>query len=196
MRTLAPFPLLAISLALLLVIAVGSRTAAAPATLEGEAREFVAAHDLDGINQFKFLSPDIVEAFPPGRSNAANDERLKKYPPASTDWKIEDAHFIYEGDHYAVQWIFQSKWKDNGSIQREATLAFGVVKGGKLVSWTEFFDDSVGELQHDGKMGTYTEKEEAYPWPAKPGMSRPYRTYDSNSVTWKNYPDLSVKLTP
>jgi hypothetical protein len=183
-------------LASLFLLAVGSivLSAADTASSDNSARDFVALH---GDEQFKYLSPDIIEAFPPGRSNGANDLLLKKFPLITSDWKIENHHhkfYVYDGDHYAVQWVFQSKWKDNGSIQREGTLGFGIVKDGKLVSWEEFFDDSVGELQHDGKMKYYTASEEPYPWPAKPGYSRPYRAYDPNSVTWKNYPDLSRKL--
>jgi hypothetical protein len=171
-----------------------AETSAADST-DDSARKFAMAHP--GEEQFKFLSPHIVEAFPPGRSNAANDEALKKFPLITSDWSFEPKNnkfCVFEGDHFSIQWIFESKWKDNGTIQREGTLAFGTVKDGKLTSWTEFYDDSVGELQHDKKMNLYTADEEPYPWPAKPGYSRPYRAYDPNSVTWNNLPDMKRKL--
>jgi hypothetical protein len=190
-----PFLPLVFSLVFGLVLASKIEAADSAASIDDSARQFVKLHP--GIEQFPFFSRDIVEAYPTGRSNAANDDLLKKIPVLTTDWDIDPNDYKYaviEGDHFSVEWFFRSKWKTNGTVQCETTLAFGIVKAGKLVSWTEFYDDSVGEMQHDGKIGTYSRTDAPFPWPPKPGRHRAYRTYDGDSATWKNYPDLKRQM--
>jgi hypothetical protein len=148
---------------------------AAPAPGPDDAATFIATR---GPNQFDFTHPDITEAFPFGRSDAANDKKLADLHAfgALTDFgALDHRHYLVEGDRFAVEWLYHATWKKTGRPQVEASLCFGRVKDQQLISWTEYFDDTVGELQDQHLLPLYAEGEENFPWPGPTGTSRVYR---------------------
>jgi hypothetical protein len=160
-----------------LALAGGFVLAAQAATAPGpdDAAGFIATR---GPNQFDYTHPDIKEAFPFGRSDAANDKKLADSHAfgALTDFgALDHRHYIVEGDRFAVEWLYHATWKRTGNKQVEASLCFGRVKDQQLISWTEYFDDTVGELQDQHLLPLYAESEVNYPWPSPTALSRVYR---------------------
>jgi len=154
-------------------LALAATDAAAPSG--DNAAAFVATR---GTKQFDYTHPQIEEAFPFGRSNAANDKKLEEAHAfgALTDFvALDHRHYITEGNRYVVEWLYHATWKKTGHSQVEASLCFGQVKDQQLYRWTEYFDDTVGELQDQGKLPLYLESEVNYPWPKNATISRVYR---------------------
>ena len=141
----------------------------------GAARKFI---DQVGDNSLKYFADSIEESYPFGRSNKARDEEISKgggMETITTDWKLTNRHYLFDGDWYAVQWFYGATTIKTGKKQLECTLAFGKVKDGKLVVWNEYFDDTVGELEQEGKLPLYQPDETPFPWPAAATLKHPYR---------------------
>lgn len=154
-----------------LVLTAGAATAPGP----DDAATFIATR---GPNQFDYTHPEIKEAFPFGRSDAANDKKLAASHAFGTltDFgALDHRHYLVEGDRFAVEWLYHATWKKTGNRQVEASLCFGRVKDQQLISWTEYFDDTVGELQDQHQLPLYAESEVNYPWPAPTVLTRVYR---------------------
>ena len=94
---------------------------------------------------------------------------------ATSDWKITNKHYMYDGDWYAVEWLYQSTQTSTGLVQRESALSFGKVQDGQLIVWIEYFDDMVGHYQWIGAMPLFEKDEAPFPWPAKSPLKRKYR---------------------
>ena len=127
---------------------------------------------------YKYKSPMIEEAYPFGRSNAANNSKLAKAADGSEvskDAGIRNKHFLAENDWYAVEWNYFATSVATGRKQTESSLCLAQVKGGQIVWWIEYFDDTVGELQMAGKLPLPPETEAPNPWPLKATITRPYR---------------------
>lgn len=141
----------------------------------GAAKKFI---DRVGDDSLKYFADSIEESYPFGRSNKARDEEISKaggMETTSTDWKLSNRHYLFDGDWYAVQWFYGATTIKTGKKQLECTLAFGKVQDGKLVVWAEYFDDLVGELQQEGKLPLYEPDEAPFPWPAAATLKHPYR---------------------
>ena len=139
----------------------------------GAAKKFI---DRVGDDSLKYFADSIEESYPFGRSNKARDEEVAKAGEGtSTDWKLTNRHYLFDGDWYAVQWFYGATTIKTGKKQLECTLAFGKVQDGKLVVWDEYFDDVVGELQQEGKLPYYEPDETPFPWPAAATLKHPYR---------------------
>ena len=133
---------------------------------------------LYGEKWYNYYHPDFEGFFPGGRSNLMHDRYLARvmYGKARTnDWQIFDRQYIFDGEFYAVEWSYRATNVSNGFRQWESTLGIGRIKDGKCILWTEYFDDSVGELQEIGLMPLYDAKEPHFPWPEKAILSLPYR---------------------
>jgi len=133
---------------------------------------------LYGEKWYNHYHSDFEGFFPGGRSNLRHDRYLAKVmygKPRTNNWKIFDRQYIFDGEWYAVEWSYRATNLSNGFEQFESTLGIGHIKDGKCILWTEYFDDTVGELQEIGMMPLYGEKEPHFPWPEKAILSLPYR---------------------
>jgi hypothetical protein len=125
-----------------------------------------------------YQHPELKEAFPFGRSDLANDKKLAALGAfdALTDYEgLDHKHFIVEGNRYAVEWLYHATWKSTKNKQVEASLCFARVKDQLLISWTEYFDDTVGELQDKHLLPLYGDPKELFPWPSPTTTTRIYR---------------------
>jgi ketosteroid isomerase-like protein len=89
------------------------------------------------------------------------------YKKWKTEWKdtrIYPTEFIVEGSRVVARYQFCATNIATGRREAEGTASIGVVKDGKLVSWMEFYDHSVGALQAEGKIPV-DEGAEGYPYP-------------------------------
>lgn len=142
---------------------------------DGAAKKFI---DRVGDDSLKYFADSIEESYPFGRSNKTRDEEIAKgggMETTTTDWKLSNRHYLFDGDWYAVQWFYSATTIKTGKKQLECTLAFGKVQDGKLVVWNEYFDDLVGELQQAGELPFYEPDEAPFPWPAAATLKHPYR---------------------
>lgn len=124
--------------------------------------------------------PDVDEQYPGGRSDRFHRqyvaEALMQRPDLATDdWKIFNKHYMYDGDWFIVEWLYQSTHVATGKVQRESTVAFGKIEDDRLRIWIEYFDDMVGHYQWIGAMKMFELDEEPYPWPAETALRRAYR---------------------
>ena len=120
----------------------------------------------------------MVGPFCFGRSSKKHDDEISQsltLAQASDHITLTNKRYLFDGDWYAVQWVYGATTTKTGRRQTESTLAFGRVKDGKLVVWEEYFDDLVGELQFADKLPLYGPDEEPYPWPAAAKLKHPYR---------------------
>ena len=157
----------------LLALVPGARTQPPPSN--DVAQQFIAR---TGDDALKFFADSIEESYPFGRSNKAHDAEIAKgggMETITTDWKVFNKHYLFDGDWFAVEWFYSATTVKTGGKQLESTLAFGKVQDGKLVVWDEYFDDVVGELEQDGKLPLYDLDEMPFPWPAKAVLKHPYR---------------------
>lgn len=123
---------------------------------------------------------DYEALYPGGRSNRYHDlyvaEAVKRIPGAAIgDWEITHKQYLYDGDWFAVEWLYQSTQTATGHVQRESTLAFGNIQDDKLILWVEYFDDMVGQYQWLGAMPLFGKDEKPFPWPEKSPLKRKYR---------------------
>lgn len=127
---------------------------------------------------FNHKGAAIQESYPFGRSNAAHNATLDKifdFSKVSKDWAILNKRFLVEGDWYVVEWHYHATSVVTGRKQVESSLCLGQIKDQKLVWWIEYFDDSVGILQMEGKLPLPPATEEPMPWPMEAKLKRPYR---------------------
>ena len=133
---------------------------------------------LYGEKWWDYYHADFEGFFPGGKSNLMHDRylaRIRKNTALTVDWQIFKRHYVFDGEWFAVEWFYRATNVSDGFRQWESTLGIGRLKEGKMVLWTEYFDDSVGELQHIGLLPFYGENEAAFPWPEKAALSLPYR---------------------
>ncbi len=127
---------------------------------------------------FDHKHPEIVEGYPFGRSDAANNAALDKvftFTDVSKDFFLRNKRYLAEGDWYVVEWFYGATSARTGAEQIEASLCFGRIKDQKLIEWIEYFDDSVGEMQMAGVLPLYDPGEEPFPWPRATYQRRSYR---------------------
>ncbi len=145
------------------------------ASNEGAARAFISEFGEKWMDHF---AADYASAYPFGRSNKKHDDEISQtltLSQAAENVTLTNKRYLFDGDWYAVQWIYGATSTKTGKRQTESTLAFGCVKDGKLVVWEEYFDDLVGELQFAGELPLYKPDEEPYPWPEAAAIKHPYR---------------------
>lgn len=133
---------------------------------------------LYGETWWDYYHPDYVGLFPGGRSNFYHDAYLAKVRrnhPLTVDWQIFKRQYVYDGEWFAVEWFYRATHVSDGFRQWEGTLGIGRIKDGKMILWSEFFDDNVGNLQRIGLMPFYEESEMPFPWPKKAVLVLPYR---------------------
>lgn len=158
------------------LLAPSLRAQGVPKEPDSVAKAFV---DRVGDGLLDNFADSVDEAYPFGRSNKAHDDEIAKSPAGmhltTTDWKLWNKHFFYDGDWFAVEWFYGATTIKTGGKQIESTLAFGKVKDGKIIIYNEFFDDTVGEMEQSGILPLYTEDEFPFPWPAGAKIKHPYR---------------------
>lgn len=98
-----------------------------------------------------------------------------KLNPITENWEIFHKSYVYDGEWFAVEWFYRAAYLDDGFTQWECTLGIGRIVDGKMILWTEYFDDAVGKLQRLHLMPNPEPDEEVFPWPAKAKVSLPYR---------------------
>jgi hypothetical protein len=131
-----------------------------------------------GDNIWAQYHPDWQGWFPGGHSNRFHELYVKtKWDrhPITDKWIVSNQDWVFNGEWFAVEWFYRASYTDDGFQQWESTLGIGRLKDNKLVSWTEYFDDSVGNLQHLRLMPVYDITEPVFPWPAKASLHLPYR---------------------
>lgn len=142
---------------------------------DGPAARFIARFGEVWVDHF---AADYESAYPFGRSNKKHDDEISQsltLDQASDHRTLTSKRYLFDGDWYAVQWIYGATTTKTGKRQTESTVAFGRVKDDKLVVWEEYFDDVVGELQFAGQLPLYQPDEEPFPWPAGAKIKHPYR---------------------
>ncbi len=168
----------ALCLALGAGFARGADAPAAPTptpVVTNDSRTWIAAY---GDNIWAQYHPDWQGWFPGGHSNRFHQmyvQNVWDHHPITTDWKEFNRAWLFDGEWFAVEWFYTAKFTDDGFMQWEGTLGIGHLKDGKLISWTEFFDDQIGNLQHLRMMPLYDIKEPVFPWPARSYLRMPYR---------------------
>jgi hypothetical protein len=133
---------------------------------------------LYGEQWWNYYHHVYVGLYPGGRSNLMHDRylaRVRKNTALTVDWQIFKRDYTYDGEWFAVEWFYRATHVSDGFRQWESTLGIGRLKEGKLVLWTEYFDDSVGELQRIGLLPFYRDDEPKFPWPEEAKLSLPYR---------------------
>ncbi len=123
---------------------------------------------------------DYSAYYPGGRTNRYHDlyvaEALRNgAAPGIAEFSISKQQYLFDGDWYVVEWVYESTQEGTGRVQRESTVAFGRVVDDHLKVWIEYFDDMVGEYQGIGALPLYADDEEPYPWPAEATLRRDYR---------------------
>lgn len=95
--------------------------------------------------------------------------------PTNTNWREINKHYAFDGDWFAVEYLFQAEDKKTSQLQREGTLFFGRVKDDRLIVAIEYFDRLVKGFQHVGALPPFREDEMPFPWPDYDGLTRKYR---------------------
>lgn len=133
---------------------------------------------LYGETWWDYYHPDWEGFFPGGRSNRFHElylAKVRRNNPLTVDWRIFNRKYVYDGSWFAVEWFYRATHVEDGFQQWEATLGIGRIKEGKMVLWTEYFDDNVGNLQRVGLMPFYEPDEAIMPWPKGAVLKLPYR---------------------
>jgi hypothetical protein len=71
---------------------------------------------------------------------------------------------VIQGDRFVAEYQYCSTDKATGKREADGTVAVGEVRNGKLISWKEYYDPSVGDLQAAGKL-VVDEGGAPYPFP-------------------------------
>jgi len=124
--------------------------------------------------------PDYHAWYPGGRTDRYHDLYVQEAMRRSADTGIADfvirnRRYLFDGDWFVVEWVYESTQATTGLVQRESTIAFGRIVDDHLMTWVEYFDDMVGAYQWAGAMPLYDKDEEPYPWPADVPLRREYR---------------------
>ncbi len=175
----APWAASAILVLALALAAPAARAAdagsAAPAPVTNDSSAWIAQF---GDNIWAQYHPDWEGWFPGGHSNRIHQlyvQNVWDHHPISREWLVTNKHWVFDGEWFAVEWYYRAKFNDDGFQQWESTLGIGHLKDGKLISWTEYFDDCVGNLQHLRLMPVYDIDEPIFPWPSKAILRMGYR---------------------
>jgi hypothetical protein len=148
-----------------------------PAAEPGAASAWVAEW---GEKWWERYHPDYQAWYPGGRTNRYHDLYVQKAMRRSADTGIADfiirnRRYLFDGDWFVVEWVYEATQETTGLVQRESTVAFGHIVDDHLMTWVEYFDDMVGSYQWAGAMPLYDEDEEPYPWPEDVPLRREYR---------------------
>jgi hypothetical protein len=173
-----PLPSFLILATVLRGLAVPARAADAPTPMPVVTNDSAKWIPIFGENIWAQYHPDWQGWFPGGHSNRFHQmyvQNVWDHHPVTKDWEVFNKHWVFDGEWFAVEWFYRAKFMDDGFRQWESTLGIGHLKDGKLISWTEYFDDEVGYLQHLRLMPPYDDTEPVYPWPAKAILKLPYR---------------------
>ena len=165
--------LLMMTAAILMVLLFPSRLVSA--IDQGPAERFIARFGEDWTNHF---AGAYQSAYPFGRSNQNYDKKINQaatLDQASSQRTLTNKKYLFDGDWYAVEWIYGATAVKTGRRQSRSTLAFGRVKDDKLVVWEEYFDDQAGDLRVADQLPLYQPEEEPFPWPAGATIRHPYR---------------------
>jgi hypothetical protein len=124
--------------------------------------------------------PDIQEGYPGGRSDRYHDAYVDHFLrefglPTNTNWREINKHYAFDGDWFAVEYLFQAEDKKTGQLQREGTLFFGRIQDDRLIVAIEYFDRLVKDFQHVGALPPFREDETPFPWPDYDDTTRKYR---------------------
>lgn len=133
---------------------------------------------LFGEKWWDHYHPDYKAWYPGGRSDRYHDTWIAKVNRVhlrTTDWRIFNRDYAYDGQWFAVEWFYRATDKADGFQQWESTLGFGRIEEGRIILWAEYFDNGVGELQRIGLLPLYEAAEPHAPWPARARISLPYR---------------------
>ena len=133
---------------------------------------------LYGEKWWNYYHADFEGFFPGGRSNILHDlylAKVRRNTALTVDWQIFGRDYTFDGEWFAVEWFYRATNVADGFQQWESTLGVGRLKDGKMVLWTEYFDDSVGALQQLGLLPFYRKDEPKFPWPEGAKLSLPYR---------------------
>jgi hypothetical protein len=131
-----------------------------------------------GEKMFDHQHPDWEGWFPGGRNNRFHDlyvQSVWQRAPITKDWKISNRAYVFDGEWFAVEWFYRATYTDDGFREWESTLGIGRLVDGKMILWTEYFDDSVGNLQRLRLMPLFEADEPVFPWPQKAVIRIPYR---------------------
>jgi len=133
---------------------------------------------IHGDNIWAEYSDDWQGWFPGGHDNKFHHlyvQNVWDHHPVTDHWEVFNKHWVLDGEWFAAEWFYRAKFTDDGFQQWESTLGIGHLRDGKLISWTEYFDDEIGNLQHLRMMTVYDQDEMPFPWPAKAALKLPYR---------------------
>ena len=73
--------------------------------------------------------------------------------------------FFVAGDRFALAYQFAATDRGSGKRQAVGTGVVGRLKDGKIILFKEYYDESVAELQYQGKLPL--DEGEVAPWPAR-----------------------------
>lgn len=167
--------------ALLVIMIMAVDASAAEETgsqMESSAKSWIADW---GDQWWEKFHEDIEAWYPGGRSNRFHniyieDAMKLRREPAWEDWEISNQQYIFTSDWFAAEWFYRAVQPSTGKMQIEATLIFGRVQDGKMISLFEYFDDMVGRYQTIGAMRLYDRAhEKPFPWPRNSALRRAYR---------------------
>lgn len=132
-----------------------------------------------GEDWFNHYAESFEIYFPGGKSNEYHEQYIKSalYSRVPTkDWTIFNRRYYTDGPYFACEWYYKATYKDDGFQQWESTLVIGKIKDGKLIWFSEWFDDSVGSLQRLHLLDFFENTEgEVHPWPNTKLMRADYR---------------------
>ncbi len=99
------------------------------------------------------FNADAVFAYPGGRlSKPELTDMFKKYQLEKKDIKIYTGIFVVEGNRFSGQYQFAATDRTSGKRQAVGTAVTGVIKGGKLTIYKEYYDQHILNWQEEGKI--------------------------------------------
>ncbi len=111
------------------------------------------------------ISPDFHFCNPGGTFDRAKTlEQFTASPKLYANIKFYHINLVIQGDRFMAEYQYCSTDRSTGKREADGTVAVGQVKDGKIVSWKEYYDPSVGDLQAAGKL-VVDEGADAYPYP-------------------------------
>ncbi len=91
-------------------------------------------------------------------------EQFTASPKLYANIKFHHMNIVIQGDRFMAEYQYCSTDRSTGKREADGTVAVGEVRNGRILSWKEYYDPSVGDLQASGKL-IIDEGEEAYPYP-------------------------------
>ena len=80
------------------------------------------------------------------------------------DIRFYHYNIVIQGDRFMAEYQYCSTDRSTGKREADGTVVVGELKDGKLITWKEYYDPSVGDLQASGKL-VVDEGGPAYPYP-------------------------------